>query len=154
VIDFEMADARLEVKTTRDPSSTHWFSHDQLALAELTDVTLASMIAVPSKAGETVRDMLERALRRLAETPVLAERVLANASRDRRRSTGQRAAVRPTRVAELAALDPNERGAEGRSAGRPSSRGDGRAALENARERSAEERAGSSLLSAILSRAT
>ena len=55
VVDFELDDTRLEVKTTRDPARTHWFSREQLAVAELSDVTLASLIAVASKSGRDSR---------------------------------------------------------------------------------------------------
>jgi hypothetical protein len=81
VIDFELDDRRLEVKTTRDPSRSHWFSHDQLAISDLTAVTLGSLIAVPSKTGSTVADLLTTVTERLAANPSLAEQVIAIATR-------------------------------------------------------------------------
>jgi len=80
VLDFELGGSRVEVKTTRDPSRTHWFSGDQLALTQLADVTLASLIAVPSTTGASVADLLELAASRLDDGP-LAAHVLAVASR-------------------------------------------------------------------------
>lgn len=81
VVDFEYEGMRLEVKTTRDPARTHWFSRDQLAISSLAGVSVCSLVAVASKSGQTVGDLLDRAAQRLSRWPNLAEHVVAVASR-------------------------------------------------------------------------
>jgi hypothetical protein len=81
VVDFELDGSRLEVKTTRDPSRSHWFSHDQLTISDLAPVALGSLIAVPSKTGSTLADLLGEATKRLAASPALAEQVVAIATK-------------------------------------------------------------------------
>ena len=71
----------MEVKTTRDLTRAHWFSLDQMLIAQLTEVSLASIIAVPARSGLSIADLLEVATDRLTEAPDLAQRVVDIATR-------------------------------------------------------------------------